>query len=76
MARDTFTVAYRVGTSRDDFQWRRSFPIATREQAADVARTYQCCGSPTKIYRTSQLDSIGLPETFDSSDPVPGNTWE
>lgn len=74
----SFTFAYRVGTP-DNFRWvRNRFDYDTREQAqhyadalekhalADCAETGgPCFGHKAIVYKTKDLDSIGMPETWE-----------
>lgn len=67
----TWTVGYRTGTP-DKFRWRRvGKPFATLAQAMTCRSKLIAMGYPAYVYITSQLDSIGLPDTYASDDKLP-----
>jgi len=61
---DTFTVGFRTGGT-ENFKWRRTLPYATREEAEKAVKEIEASGYPCLIYHTSELDAIGLPDTFE-----------
>lgn len=61
----TFSVAYRKGGTAQ-FSWNRVLEVyATREAANASAQDLGKMGYKSIVYKTADLDSIGLPDTWE-----------
>lgn len=60
----SFTVVYRLGGSAN-FSWQRTVAFSTYAQAEEAAGDIRRGGRPAMVFKTSALDAIGLPETFE-----------
>ncbi len=64
---ESFSVAYRTGGPAL-CQWRRVYEtFPTREAARACAERTERMGYKSNIYKTAELDRIGLPVGWDSS---------
>ncbi len=67
--RNTWTVVYRTGGTAL-CQWRRVFDTYTDESAArKVAEEIERGGRCALVFISRQLETIGMPEGWDSSSP-------
>ena len=57
----TFTVAYRCGGPAA-CEWKRTLAFVTRPEADAAAASIEAGGRKALVYRTAELDRIGLPE--------------
>jgi hypothetical protein len=65
MKNNSFTVYFRTG-GKENFKWQRVLTIFTNVEDAR-AKTQELfkMGYPAHYARTQDVDSIGLPETYD-----------
>lgn len=69
--RKFYAVIYRTG-GRERFQWRRVLTsYASRDAAQEDADMIERMGYKTLIHDAHLLDSIGMPEGWDASGPLP-----
>jgi hypothetical protein len=64
MQRDTFTVIYRTGGTVN-FKWHKAFPVETATEAEALRQSTERMGYKALTHRTSELNKIGLPETYE-----------
>ena len=63
----TYSVAYRTGGTAH-CQWRRVYEtFTTLEAANDCAARTERMGYKSNVYKTNELDAIGLPIGWDAS---------
>lgn len=67
-----FCVVYRTGGSAR-FQWHRSIVFQTRQEAEGALSAVLVAGYKGHIEDYERSLRIGLPETFEPGDPIPGN---
>lgn len=65
----SYTVIYRTGGT-ENFQWKKCLPVATREKAFQDKAEIERMGYKSIVHDTDQINAIGLPETYDASQPV------
>lgn len=63
LPRQTWTVVYRVG-GHARYEWRRTVPQATFEEAVALRTHLQRAGYHGIIHETRELDIVGLPESW------------
>ena len=68
MKRD-YSVYYQTGGT-GNFKWQFTFETYTRDEADAKVMEINKAGYPAHRALTKQIKSIGLPETFDSTDYI------
>ncbi len=61
----TYTIIYRTGGA-NNFQWHRIDPLPTYREARAKEGEINQMGYTTLTHVTSELNSIGMPEGYDS----------
>jgi hypothetical protein len=68
---NNYSVIYRTGGTVN-FKWKRVLNIFIDKESAQMKKDeLEKMGYKTLIFKTDQLNSIGLPESYDVETPIP-----
>jgi len=66
MPKRTFTAYYRVGGTAN-FEWKKAFPVDTRDKAVKQVVELRTAGYPAEYHDTKTLNKVGLPKGYELS---------
>ena len=62
---ESFTVVYRTGGT-ENCQWRRTSALSSKEAARDLANLNERMGYKSLVFKTGDLDSLGMPTGWEA----------